>query len=89
MVILGRRNSSEPWPCTSIFCVIAAFTAVNQTCDYYPTLARLLGKDAANVTDLPALQRIRDEYRRTRRLPIHGETITVTIPPTLSKFQAQ
>jgi enterochelin esterase-like enzyme len=72
-----------------VFCVIAAFTAINQTYDYYPTLARLLGKNAANFTDLPALQKIRDEYRRTRRLPTHGETITVTIPPTVSKFQAQ
>jgi enterochelin esterase-like enzyme len=72
-----------------VFCVIAAFTVVNQTYDYYPTLARLLGKDAANFTDLPALQRIRDEVRMTGKLPTHGETIAVTIPPTISKFQAQ
>jgi enterochelin esterase-like enzyme len=72
-----------------VFCVIAAFTVVNQNYDYYPTLARLLGKDAANFTDLPALQRIRDEVRTTGRLPTHGETIAVTIPPTISKFRAQ
>ena len=52
-----------------VFCVVAAFTVINQTYDYYPTLARLLGKDAANFTDLPALQRIRDEVRRTGKLP--------------------
>jgi enterochelin esterase-like enzyme len=72
-----------------VFCVIAAFTVVNQNYDYYPTLARLFGKDAANFTDLPALQAIRDQVRRTGKLPSHGETIAVTIPPTVSKFQAQ
>ncbi len=72
-----------------VFCVIAAFTVVNQNYDYYPTLARLLGKDAADFTNLPALVRIRDEVRRTGKLPTHGETIAVTIPPTVSKFQAQ
>ena len=39
-----------------VFSVIAAFTVINQTYDYYPTLARLLGKNAANFTDLPELQ---------------------------------
>ena len=72
-----------------VFCVIAAFTVINQTYDYYPTLARLLGKDAANFTDVPALKQLRDEVRRTGRLPTHGETIAVTIPPTISKFQAE
>ena len=40
-----------------VFCVIAAFTVVNQTYDYYPTLARLFGKEAANFVALPELQR--------------------------------
>ena len=70
-----------------VFCVIAAFTVVNQNYDYYPTLARLLGKDAANFADLPQLKAIRDEVRRTGKLPTHGETIAVTIPATVSKFQ--
>src|ERR1019366_7016846 len=30
-----------------VFTVLAAFTVVNQTYDYYPTLARLFGKNAA------------------------------------------
>ncbi len=71
-----------------VFCVVAAFTAVNQTYDYYPTLARLLGKNAADFTSLPALEKIRNEYRITRKLPTHGETIAVSIPGTISKFQA-
>ena len=70
-----------------VFCVIAAFTVVNQTYDYYPTLARLFGKDAANFTDLPALQQVRDEVRKTGKLPDQGSTVAVTIPPTHSKFQ--
>ncbi len=70
-----------------VFSIIAAFTVINQTYDYYPTLARLFGKDAANFTDLPGLQQIRDQVRRTGKLPASGSTIAVTIPPTHSKFQ--
>jgi enterochelin esterase-like enzyme len=70
-----------------VFCILAAFTAINQSYDYYPTLARLLGKNAANFANFPALQQIRNQVRRTRTLPDHGETIAVTIPPTTSKFQ--
>ena len=69
-----------------VFCILAAFTVINQNYDYYPTLARLLGKSAANFTDLPQLKTIRDEVRRTGKLPTHGETIEVTIPATISKF---
>ena len=70
-----------------VFCVVAAFTVVNQTYDYYPTLARLLGKNAANFANLPELKPIRSEVRRTGKLPTHGETIAVTIPGTVSKFE--
>ncbi len=70
-----------------VFCMIAAFTVVNQTYDYYPTLARLFGKNAANFTDLPALQQVRNEVRKTGKLPAVGSTVAVTIPPTHSKFQ--
>ncbi|MGD0394932.1 MAG: alpha/beta hydrolase-fold protein [Acidimicrobiales bacterium] len=69
-----------------VFSILAAFTVINQNYDYYPTLARLLGKSAANFTDLPQLKAIRDEVRRTGKLPTHGETIEVTIPATISKF---
>ncbi len=70
-----------------VFCVIAAFTVVNQSYDYYPTLDRLLGKEAANFTNIPQLKTIRDEVRRTGKLPAQGSTISVVIPPTKSKFQ--
>ena len=69
-----------------VFCVVAAMTVINQTYDYYPTLARLFGKDAAHFTDLPELSVIRADVRRTGRLPSHGSTIAVTVPPTASKF---
>ncbi|HEX3839882.1 MAG TPA: alpha/beta hydrolase-fold protein [Acidimicrobiales bacterium] len=71
-----------------LFCFLAAATVINQQFGYYPTLDRALGKDAANFTSLPALQAIRDQVRDTGKLPDHGDTINVTIPPTLSKFQA-
>ena len=69
-----------------VFCVIAAFTVINQTYDYYPTLARLFGKDAAHFTDLPELSVIRADVRRTGKLPVHGSTIAVQIPATSSHF---
>jgi enterochelin esterase-like enzyme len=72
-----------------VFTVIAAFTVINQSYDYYPTLDRLLGKDAANFTNLPALKAIRSEVRRTGKLPTNGETLAINIPGTISKFQAQ
>jgi enterochelin esterase-like enzyme len=71
-----------------VFCILAAFTVVNQTFDYYPTMARLFGKDAANFADLPQLKAIRTETRKTGKLPDHGETITLPIPGTVSKFHA-
>jgi hypothetical protein len=67
----------------------AAFTVINENYDYYPTLSRLLGKNAANFTDLPQLKAIRDEVRRSGKLPTHGETIAVTIPATVSKFDTE
>ncbi len=70
-----------------VFSVIAAFTVINQSYDYYPTLARLLGKNAADFTNLPELKAIRTEVRRTGKLPNHGETIGITIPATKSKFK--
>jgi enterochelin esterase-like enzyme len=70
-----------------LFCLVAALTVINQTYDYYPTLDRLLGKDAAHFTDLPELSVIRAEVRRTGRLPDHGSTISVQIPATASKFE--
>ena len=69
-----------------VVCIVAAFTVINQTYDYYPTLARLLGKDAANFANLPELKAIRTEVRRTGKLPTHGETIAVNIKGTVSKF---
>jgi enterochelin esterase-like enzyme len=70
-----------------VFCVMAAFTVVNKTYDYYPTLARLFGKNAADFTDLPALQQLRDQVRRTGKPPSDGRTIAVHIPATRSHFQ--
>ncbi len=71
-----------------LFTFIAAFTVINQSYDYYPTLARLFGKEAANFVAVPQLQAIRDQVRRTGHLPTHGDTISIHIPPTRSKFDA-
>ena len=91
IIILGWTRAHWLLRCFSVialvFSIIAAFTVINQSFDYYPTLARLLGKDAANFANLPELQTIRTEARTTGKLPTHGETIEVTIPGTASKFR--
>ena len=46
-----------------VFCVIAAFTVVNETYGYWPTLDRLFGKTAANFVALPELNAIRTQVR--------------------------
>jgi enterochelin esterase-like enzyme len=71
-----------------VFCVIAAFTVVNETYDYYPTLARLFGKEAANFVAVPELNAIRTQVRDTGKIPAHGDTIEIHIPATISKFKA-
>ena len=50
-----------------VFCVIAAFTVVNETYEYWPTLDRLFGKTAANFVALPELNAIRDAGARQRQ----------------------
>lgn len=69
-----------------VFTVLAAFTVINQTYDYYPTLARLFGKNAAYFVNLPQLRVIREQTRRTGKLPSQGSTLSVTIPGNVSKF---
>ncbi|MGO8870755.1 MAG: alpha/beta hydrolase [Acidimicrobiales bacterium] len=91
VIVLGWNKAHWLLRCFSvlalIFCVMAAFTVVNQTYDYYPTLDRLLGKDAADFANLPELKVIRTETRASGKLPTHGETISLPIPAPVSKFQ--
>jgi len=90
VVVLGWTNAHWALRTFSVlaivFTVVAAFTVVNQTYDYYPTLGRLLGKDAANFTNLPELKVIRTQVRETGKLPAQGSTISVQIPGKVSKF---
>jgi hypothetical protein len=92
VAVLGFRDAHWALRTFSVlaiaFCVIAAFTVVNETYDYYPTLERLFGKEAANFVALPELNAIRTQARDSGKLPSHGETIEIHIPNTLSKFQA-
>jgi hypothetical protein len=71
-----------------VFCVIAAFTVVNETYGYWPTLDRLFGKEAANFVDLPELNAIRTQVRDSGHLSDHGDTIEIHIPNPVSKFPA-
>ena len=90
IIVLGWTNAHWLLRTFSVvallFSVVAAFTVINQTFDYYPTLARLLGKDAANFTNLPQLKQIRTEARESGKLPSVGETVSIAIPGAISKF---
>jgi enterochelin esterase-like enzyme len=91
VAVMGWRKAHWSLRTFSVFAVIftfiAAFTVVNQSYGYYPTLARLFGKNAANFVALPELNAIRNQVRKTGRLPDHGDTISIHIPPTVSRFQ--
>jgi enterochelin esterase-like enzyme len=90
--VIGWRHAHWTRRTVSVLAVlaafIAAFTVINQSYDYYPTLDRLFGKEAAHFVALPQLQAIRDQVRKTGHLPTHGDTISIHIPPTVSHFSA-
>ena len=70
-----------------VLAVVSAGSAVNQTFQYYPTLDRLLGKNANHFLDNSQLDALRAQVERTGRLPDHGATLSVTIPATDLKYQ--
>ncbi|HLG91593.1 MAG TPA: alpha/beta hydrolase-fold protein, partial [Acidimicrobiales bacterium] len=67
----------------------AALTALNKTYQYYPTVAALFGKNAANQVGIPELDHLRSEVRSTGRLPDAGVTVTMHVPNKASGFAAR
>ncbi len=63
-----------------VLVVVSAGSSVNQTFQYYPTLDRLLGKQADNFMSNSTLNAMRAEVARTGKLPADGATISVPIP---------
>ncbi len=67
--------------------VVSAGSAVNQTFQYYPTLDRLLGKNANHFLNNSELNALRAQVAQTGHLPDHGATLAVSIPGTNLKYQ--
>jgi S-formylglutathione hydrolase FrmB len=93
LVIAGWHTAHWPRRIFGLFAivlaVVSAGSSVNQTFDYYPTLDRLLGKQAAHFLSNAQLDAMRAEVKRTGKLPTHGATLSVPIPPTKSGFRAR
>jgi enterochelin esterase-like enzyme len=62
-----------------VLAAASAGSSVNQAFQYYPTLARLLGKNANHFVDDAELDALRGQVARTGRLPTHGATLSVAI----------
>jgi len=69
-----------------LLAVVSAGSDANVTFGYYPTVARLFGKEANHFLDNSTLQALRNEVHRTGQLPDHGATLEVTIPGTKSHY---
>jgi S-formylglutathione hydrolase FrmB len=67
--------------------VITAGSSANLTFEYYPTFDRLFGQTADNFIDNAQLTAIREEVRKTGKLPDHGETLSVNILDPNLRFQ--
>jgi enterochelin esterase-like enzyme len=86
LVIAGWHHAH--WPrrisgvAAVVLAVVSAGSAVNQTFQYYPTLDRLLGKNANHFVNNAQLTALRDQVARTGILPDHGATLSVAIPAT-------
>jgi S-formylglutathione hydrolase FrmB len=65
-----------------LLAVVSAGSAANETFDYYPTFARLLGQNANHFMDNAQLTAMRREVARSGKLPDHGATLEVPIRGT-------
>jgi S-formylglutathione hydrolase FrmB len=71
------------------FACVFALTFVNQHYQYYPNIGALLGKEAQYEVSNAQLKQAQADFRKTKKLPDHGFTISEHIPGTESKFNAR
>lgn len=69
-----------------VLACVFAFVVVNEHYQYWPNIGSLLGKNAQYQVDDVQLKQAQADYRKTKRLPDHGFTITENIPGTKSGF---
>ena len=72
----------------ALACVFA-LTFVNQHYEYYPNIGTLLGKEAQYQVSDAQLNQAQADYRKTKKLPDHGFTISEAIPGTESGFHGR
>jgi S-formylglutathione hydrolase FrmB len=72
----------------ALACVFA-LTFVNQHYEYYPNVGALLGKEAQYQVSDAQLTQAQADYRKTKKLPNHGFTISEAIPGTESGFHGR
>jgi S-formylglutathione hydrolase FrmB len=90
---IGWRGA--PWwrRVTSLLSVglagVFALTVVNEHYQYYPNIGTLLGKEAQYEVNDAQLKQAQADYRKTKKLPDHGFTLSESIPGTKSGFQAR
>jgi S-formylglutathione hydrolase FrmB len=91
--VIGWRGA--PWwrRSVSILSVVLAcvfaLTVVNEHYQYYPNIGALLGKEAQYQVSDAQLKQAQDDFRKTKKLPDHGFTISEQIPGTKSGFSGR
>ena len=73
-------------PLMGLFCM----TLINQEYSYYPTVADLLGHEAAFPATMADLRQAQADYKATGQLPDHGFTLTCrSRPPSPASTRAR
>jgi S-formylglutathione hydrolase FrmB len=71
---------------SALLLLLVTLGVVNQRSGSFPTLGRLLDADPENVVGTPQLRQLKEQVAVSGRLPPKGVVVTVTIPPTASRF---
>jgi hypothetical protein len=91
LVIAGWHTAHWPRRISGVvaivLAVVSAGSSVNQTFQYYPTLDRLLGKNANHFLNNTELNTLRDQVAKTGKLPNHGATLSFPIPDPNLKYR--
>ena len=90
---IGWRGAPSWRRVTSVIAValacVFAFTLVNEHYQYYPNIGALLGKEAQYQVSDAQLTQAQADYRKTKKIPSHGFTISEPIPGTESGFHGR
>ncbi len=71
-----------------VLALLVTLDAVDDGSDAFPTLSRLVTFDPEHIVDIPELQQLRARVAASGQLPSQGVVISLTIPATVSHFDA-